>query len=127
MLARQCSAQADRSWKGESEQGGGNASRLLTLISSSSFCRQNSIRSAALNSCSIICSLPLFFSRSMTRPLRSIFVQKGAIARGRKQQGVGGDIAFCEFGGTGLHGKTRGMPPSARAHLPGPTYADVSV
>ena len=46
----------------------------LTRISSSSFWRQNSVRPAALNSCSMIWSFPLFLSRSMTRPLRSICV-----------------------------------------------------
>ena len=42
-------------------------------MSSSSRFRQKSCLSAALNSCSIICNLPLFFSRSMTRPPRSIW------------------------------------------------------
>lgn len=46
----------------------------LYLISSSSLLRHVSIRSAALNSCSMMCNFPLFLSKSMTRPPPSICV-----------------------------------------------------
>ena len=69
----------------------------LTLISSSSFWRQNSILPAALNSCSMMCNFPLFLSRSMTRPLRSIwglrqdkneFRQRGGVGRQWQQRHI---------------------------------------